>query len=34
MDAMIRRAVELGAVLEDDPYARYERNKKRHGHFR
>jgi hypothetical protein len=34
VDAMIRRAVELNAFLEDVPYARYERHRQRHGHPR
>ena len=34
LDAMIRRAVELRAFLEDVPYARYERQRLRHGHLR
>jgi hypothetical protein len=34
LDAMIRRAVQLKAFLEDVPYARYDRLRQRHGHLR
>ena len=34
LEAMICRAVELSAFLEEVPYARYERHRQRHGHLR
>jgi hypothetical protein len=33
-DRAIKRAVELNAFLEDVPYARYDKHKKKHGHQR